>query len=76
MLPAEAAISSQLLPVHLLDGPTADLQELGQFPLAHSLRRSTRMYSRCCSLRLGRRPGKRPSVRAFAWPATDWFQIA
>ena len=25
-------------PVHLLDGPTADLQVLGQFPLAHSLR--------------------------------------
>ena len=35
---AEAAISIQPLPVHLLDGPTADLQELGQFPLAHSLR--------------------------------------
>ena len=29
------------------------------------------MYSRCCSVRLGRRPGKRPSVRAFAWPATE-----
>ena len=29
---------TQPLPVHLLDGPTADLQELGQFPLAHSLR--------------------------------------
>ena len=26
------------LPVHLLDGPTADLQALGQFPLAHSFR--------------------------------------
>ena len=26
------------LSVHLLDGPTADLQTLGQFPLAHSLR--------------------------------------
>ena len=38
MLQAEAAISIQPLPVHLLDGPTADLQELGQFPLAHSLR--------------------------------------
>ena len=33
--------------------------------------RSTRMYSRCCSVRLGRRPGKRPSARAFAWPATE-----
>ena len=33
--------------------------------------RSTLMYSRCCSVRLGRRPGKRPSVRAFAWPATE-----
>ena len=30
--------STQPLPVHLLDGPTADLQELGQFPLAHPLR--------------------------------------
>ena len=35
---AEGAISTQPLPVHLLDGPTADLQELGQFPLAHPLR--------------------------------------
>ena len=26
------------LPVHLLDGPAADLQALGQIPLAHSLR--------------------------------------
>ena len=33
--------------------------------------RSSRMYSRCCSVRLGRRPGKRPSARAFAWPATE-----
>ena len=38
MLPAEAAISTQSLPVHLLDCPTTDLQSLGQFPLAHSLR--------------------------------------
>ena len=38
MLRAEAAISTHLLPVHLLDGPTADLQALGKFPLAHSLR--------------------------------------
>ena len=34
----EAAISTQLLPIALLDGPTVDLQALGQFPLAHSLR--------------------------------------
>ena len=34
----EAAVSTQPLPVGLLDGPTADLQALGQFPLAHSLR--------------------------------------
>ena len=33
--------------------------------------RSTWMYSRCCSVRLGLRPGKRPSARAFAWPATE-----
>ena len=35
------------------------------------LERSSLMYSRCCSVRLGRRPGKRPSVRALAWPATE-----
>ena len=35
---AEAAISTPPLPVHLLDGPTADFQALGQFPLAHSHR--------------------------------------
>ena len=28
--------------------------------------RSARMYSRCHSFRLGRRPGNRPSARAFA----------
>ena len=33
--------------------------------------RSALMYSRCCSLRSGRLPGKRPSVRALAWPATE-----
>ena len=38
MLRSEAAISTQLLPVHLLEGLTADLQALGQFPHAHSLR--------------------------------------
>ena len=41
-LRSEPAISSdpfvQLLLVHLLDGPAADLQALGQLPLAHSLR--------------------------------------
>ena len=36
-LRAEAAFSVQPLPVHLLDGPAADLQEFGQFPLPHSL---------------------------------------
>ena len=34
----KGAFSTQPLPVDLLDGPTADLQALGQFPLAHSLR--------------------------------------
>ena len=38
ILCAEAVISTYPLPVHLLDGPAADLQLLGQFPLAHSLR--------------------------------------
>ena len=33
--------------------------------------RSARMYSRCRSVRLGRRPGNRPSARAFACPATE-----
>ena len=33
--------------------------------------RSARMYSRCRSFRLGRRPGNRPSARAFACPATE-----
>ena len=33
--------------------------------------RSTRMYFRCRSVRLGRRPGKRPAARALAWPATE-----
>ena len=32
--------------------------------------RSTWMYSRCRSVRHGCRPEKRPSARAFAWPAT------
>ena len=36
--PCGSASSTQPLPVHLLDGPTTDLQALGKFPLAHSLR--------------------------------------
>ena len=32
----KAAIPIQLLPVHLLDGPAADLKALGQLPLNHS----------------------------------------
>ena len=35
------------------------------------LDRSSLMYSRYCSVRSGRLPGKRPSVRALAWPATE-----
>ena len=35
------------------------------------LDRSSRMYSRCCSVRLGRRPGKRPAVPAFAGLGTE-----
>ena len=38
MLRAQDAISTQPLSFHLFDSPTADLQALGQFPLAHSLR--------------------------------------
>ena len=49
----------------------ADFQVLGQFPLAPPFERSSRMYSRCCSLRLGRWPGKRPSVRTFACSVTE-----
>ena len=33
--------------------------------------RSTLMYSRCCLVRMGRRPRKLPSARAVAWPATE-----
>ena len=32
---------------------------------------SVLMYSRCCSLRFGRRPGKRPLIRAFALLGTE-----
>ena len=35
MLRTEAAIPIHPVPVHLLDGPATDFQELGQFPLAH-----------------------------------------
>ena len=59
----------------LLDGSTANLQELGQFPLAHYLRPFRPNVFPCCSVRLGRRPGKRLSARAFAWPATERFLI-
>ena len=71
MLPAEAAISTQPLPVHLLDGPAADLQALGQFPLAHSLRP---LHPDVLPLPLGQfgPPAEnRPSARALAWPATE-----
>ena len=68
---AEAAISIQPLPVHLLDGPTADPQSLASSRWLTPFDRSNRMYSRCWSVRLGRRPGKRPSARALAWPATE-----
>ena len=37
--------------------------------------RSARMYSRWCSVRLGRRSGKRPSTRAFAWLATEHYSL-
>ena len=50
MLRAGAAISTQLLPVGLLDGPAADHQALGQFPLAHPLRP---LYPDVLSLLLG-----------------------
>ena len=33
--------------------------------------RSIRMYSRYCLVGLGLRPGKRPSVGAFAWLGTE-----
>ena len=38
MLRAEAVIFTEPLLIHLLDGPTADLQALDQVPLAHSPR--------------------------------------
>ena len=69
MLCAQDAISTHPLPVHLLDGPAADLQALGQFPLGHSLRP---LHPDVLPLLLGQgRPGKRPSARARAWLATE-----
>ena len=59
------------LPVHLLDGPATYLQALGQFRWFTPFDRSTREYSRCWSVRLGRRPGKALRSAAFAWPATE-----
>ena len=68
----KTTISARPLSLHLLDGPAADIQErLASFRWLTPLERSSLMYSRCCSVKLGRRPGKRPSVRAFAWPASE-----
>ena len=69
--PCGSASSTEPLPVHLLDGPTADLQALGQFPLAHSLRPLHLDVLPLLLAQAGLRPGKRPSARAFAWPATE-----
>ena len=60
MLRAEAAISTQpYLPTCWM------VQRLTPFD------RSSRVYSRCYSVRLGLRSGKRPWVRALAWPTTE-----
>ena len=53
--------STHPLPIHLLDGPAADLQALGISGWLTPLDRSSRMYSRCCSTR------ETPSVYASAW---------
>ena len=76
MLPAEAAISTQpyLSTCWMVQRLTS--RSLASSRWLTPFDRSTWMYSRCCSVRLGLRPGKRPSARAFAWPTTDWFQIA
>ena len=71
MLLAGDAISTQLYP-----STCWMVQRLTSRRLANSrwltpLDRSSLMYSRCCPVRTGRRPGKRPSVRALAWPATE-----
>ena len=71
MLRAETAISIQPLLIHLLYGPTADLQVLGQFPLAYSPRPLHLDVLPLLLAQAGRRPGKRPSARAFDWPATE-----
>ena len=84
ILCAKAVISTYPLPVHLLDGPTADLQELGQFPLAHSLRplhldvlpvaaRSGWASGRGNAPRPAPSPGRRPSVpcRTSFWSAPE-----
>ena len=63
----KAAISSQPLLVHLLDGPAADLQALGQLPLAHPPRP---LHPDVLPLLLGQAG---PSARALAWPATERF---
>ena len=65
----EAAISSQPLPVWMVQRLTS--RSLASSRWLTPFDRSTRMYSRCCSVRLGRWPGEWPSVRAFAWPGTD-----
>lgn len=66
----EAAFFTQPLSAHLLDAPMADLQELGRFPLAHSIRTLQPdvlplLFSRA-------RPSDKEmaSVRAFAWLGT------
>ena len=72
MLRAEVEISTQPLPIHLLDGPTADLQELASCRWLTPLRP---LHPDCTPVAarsgLGHRPGKRPSARAFACPATE-----
>ena len=72
MLCAEAAISIQLLLIHLLDGPTADLQALGQFQLADSPRP---LHLDVLPLLLAQAgPAARVAPLgqcAFSWPATE-----
>ena len=67
----KGAIPAQPLHDHLLNSPAADFQALGQLPRLTPFDRSTRMYSRCCSSRLGHRTWKRPSARAFVCPAIE-----
>ena len=70
-VPCRGCNCTQPLPVHLLDGLAADLQALGQFPLAHSLRPFHLDVLPLCSVKLGCRPKKRASARTLAWPATE-----